>query len=173
MKLLLGLLSFLACMSCATPQKKMKQIQSINEGNCPSNGTCLAQKIPNKGIAIKEDEFGKTFIELIDKTDSWVMHYEYQRNKSPENYADDFYKEEIYMEVPNDNTSRTYVDEALKDVKLIFGRFCYCKGSAGYFQLTQGKLKVDHSHKETNITLDFKASVPQVLTTIHYIFPNK
>lgn len=159
-------------MSCSTAQQKIKKQAKTNSANCPSNGTCSATRTLNQGLKIYTDEWGKTYVKLEEKPNSYVLHYEYVRNKSPENYADDFYREEIYIELPATALNTTLTDQELQEVKLVFGRFCYCKGAAGQFVITNGTLKIKHSEKESTIDLTFKAPVPQILEKLHFTFSN-
>ncbi len=168
MKYLFWIFCAVLNVGCAAKAINKQAMENNDTTNCPPNGTCITERLVNKGIEIKTSSSGGTYIEIIDKPDSFVVHYEYTRTKSPENYADDFHREEVYMEFPAGHFKKTLENSDLKEVKLIFGRHCYCKGYAGWFIITEGKVQIDHTDKQTEINLQFKAPVPQLFEKLHF-----
>ena len=61
--------------------------------------------------------------------------------------------------------------QALEKVGLLFGRFCYCKGSAGWFPVKKGTLQLSQLSNGTyRIQLDFsEAGMPQKVPQIDAI----
>ena len=50
---------------------------------------------------------------------------------------------------------------------MLFGRFCYCKGSTGNYKVIDGNLNLKQKDNEVEFELVFKNNqVPQLLTTI-------
>lgn len=136
------------------------------KSECPENGICTATRQP--GLALKEDPYSKGVPKMVANEETILIKYEFDRKKADGSYADDFHKEEIFIEIPAKTFKKEYVNEQLQEVKLTFGRHCYCKGSAGYFKITEGTLKIDNSENKTKVKLTFKAPVPQLFENVEF-----
>lgn len=64
-------------------------------------------------------------------------------------------REDIHFEIPSKPFSKTYVGADLDEVKLIYGKHCYCPELAGYTRIDNGKLRVKHKEKTTYVELTF------------------
>lgn len=135
--------------------------------DCPENGTCTATRDVGKGLG-KDAYSDKVYPKIVENSETILIQYEFDRKKAEGDYADDFHKEEIYIEIPAKTFKKEYKNEELQEVKLMFGRHCYCKGSAGYFKITEGTLKIDNSENKTKVKLTFKAPVPQLFDNIEF-----
>lgn len=167
-----SLLTTLAALSSCSTNKGVKTTnwlgkEVIMNSECPENGTCTATREVNKGLKENVIETG-VYPQIIEKENSILIQYEFNRKKSEGNYADDFHKEEIIFEIPAKSFKKEYKGEQLQEVKLIFGRHCYCKGSAGYFLIKEGTLKIDNSESKTKVNLTFKAPVTQLISTVNF-----
>lgn len=133
----------------------------------PENGTITATREFEKGLNLH------SFEQLYPKTNynphTVLIQYEFNREKSENKYTDDFYKEEIFMEIPLKAFKRKYKNEELEKVKLVYAKHCYCKGEAGYYKITNGTLNIKHSKKETSVKLNFKAPVQSLIEEIDFI----
>lgn len=142
--------------------------QHINQeaATCPENGTCSIELIPNKNIVFETDNIGIMY-PVISEGDKTILKYTYKRNPIP-NTQDGNYTEIVYAEFPENITTKELSNEALQDVKLYFGRLCYCKGETGYFPIKNGNFKLAKNGKNSfKIDLDFKISeVPQIISKI-------
>ena len=79
------------------------------------------------------------------------------------------YKEEIIFEVPNDTDEKNYTNKELQNTKMLFGRYCFCRGKNGVFKVKQGKIHIKSSKKEIHFELQFKINeVPQVTENIEF-----
>lgn len=143
--------------------------QHINQEvtNCPKNGTCSIELIANKAIVFKMDNIGIMY-PVISKGDKTILKYTYKKNEIP-NTQDSYYTEIVYAELPTTISPIELTNEALQDIKLYFGRLCYCKGETGYFAIKSGDFKLTKNDKSSfNIDFNFKVSeVPQVISKIH------
>jgi hypothetical protein len=149
-------------------QSPEKQI--FNLENCPKmsgeNAQCSIKIIPNSTLIIKQDEFQSSYIE-IEKGEKTIIKYEFKRNQLP-NTVDGHHIEMIYFEVENDTESINLVNEELQSVKMMYGRLCYCKGTSGYFKVSQGSLKFSNKNNEMTIKLKFKVGkIPQLISEIN------
>ena len=135
---------------------------------CPEDGTCSFEIIENKTLLIKTDNLGSAYPEMVDGS-LYVLKFEYKKHGNA-NYEDSSYREEIFIELNANNLETETVD--LKDKKLFFARWCYCKGQTGYYKINKGKLAISKiDDKNFQIHLSFKMDeVPQIINEINYTF---
>lgn len=161
MKGLIFLISIILFSSCKT---KVDQVNTLeNQANnvnseCPSEGVCTVKIQKNKSLLIKEDGTGALYPEIVDG-DKTVILYTFLR-KGPEGTLDGDYSETIHFEIPNGIYTSNFNDAALKNVKLLFGKHCYCKGEAGYYPVKTGSLKVVKTESTVSFDLKFKMEHP-------------
>ena len=92
--------------------------------------------------------------------------FEYSRNV-PEGLQDGSYREEVVFEVNNSISSVHLQNIELGQLKMLYGRHCFCKGYAGYFFIKEGNLIMSQKNGVVGFDLDFKIKeVPQVITKI-------
>ena len=172
MKKMIALLALSAvAISCSTT----KGVESTNwlgkkvtmVSVAPENGKVTATRESEKALNL--NGFEQLYPQTIYNPETVLVQYSFDRNKAKENYADDFYKEELFLEIPAKAFKKEYKDAALQDVKLVYGKHCYCKGEAGYYKITQGTLKVDHSDKQTKIKLSFKAPSTSLIENVEFV----
>ncbi len=161
-------LLFLTCKSQQTNSDKLlseKKAITLFE-NCPDNGNCSIEIFPNTELEVNQDEFGNLY-PIINKGNKLIVKYHYK--KTPiENTADSNYSEIIYFELDNDKINLDLQNEKLQEVKLLFGRLCYCKGTTGYFKVNKGNLQVKMDKEELIISLQFEVKkIPQIIHTIN------
>ena len=139
-----------------------KMIKSTN----PEDGKCKIEIFKNKSIEIKTSELGEIYYEKVENLDTSVILYSYNRNV-PKELQDANYREEIVFEINNANKELSLKDENLQKTKMLFGRFCYCKGATGYYIITDGKLYLTQKNNEIKFDLEFKNNkVPQIILAI-------
>jgi hypothetical protein len=134
---------------------------------CPSDGTCTFELLKNKSLDIKKDDLGGIYFNVVDNDQTSVIKYKYNKTVDPK-YQDGFYNEEIIFEIKNGNNKISNKDASLQDTKMLFGRHCYCKGEAGYFNVEKGNLEVNKNNNgEVQFSLDFEITqVPQIIKSI-------
>ena len=142
--------------------------QQINQNSiiCPDNGVCSIELIPNKTIVFKTDNIGIMY-PVISEGSKTILKYTYKKN-AIKNVQDSNYTEIVYAEFDANITPTKLSNAALQDVKLYFGRLCYCKGKTGYFPIKNGDFKLTKINKNSfKIDLDFTISeVPQIISKI-------
>jgi len=171
MKKLLPLL-ILVIFSCK-PTKNASNDFVVNEAfmintiNCPENGICTIELLPNTSLEFKKDEFGNTY-PIIAEGNKMVFKYIYTRNPVS-NTQDSNYSELILAELDSIVSEKIFTDEALQNIKLHFGRLCFCKGETGYYPIKNGEFKISKSSEESfKIDFNFKINeVPQIISTIN------
>lgn len=137
------------------------------KSDCSENGTCTATRQFDKGLNFVESN--EIIPTIVDNPQTVLIQFEFNRNKAEDNYADDFYKEEIFIQIPAESFKKSYKDSELNQVKLVYGKHCYCKGEAGYFKITEGSLTIDHSEKHTKVKLSFKAPSSSLIENIEFV----
>src|SRR5690606_35065738 len=141
----------------------MEQVEKTT--GCPDEGTCTVVVHKNKKLAIKQDGIGSTYPEITDG-ENMVVEYTYLK-KGPEGTADGNYSETIHFEIPAATTTLTKENASLQDVKLLYGKHCFCRGEAGYYTISNGKLLVEKSTQGIKFDLKFKVEkTSQVVTHI-------
>ena len=142
----------------------MEQMENKTTG-CPEEGTCSVVIHKNKSLSIEKDEFGALYPQLVDGTNT-VVEYTYLK-EGPEGTADGNYSETIHFEIPAATTTLTKENASLQDVKLLYGKHCFCRGEAGYYTISNGKLLVEKSTQGIKFDLKFKVEkTSQVVTHI-------
>ncbi|MET2985871.1 hypothetical protein [Aureibaculum conchae] len=171
MRLILFSILIFSLLNCkgkksTTNFNKLSENQIFNLDKCAVDTQCSIEIIPNAELAVKEGEQQDYNINLEDG-DKIVVKYMFKRNELP-NTADSNYSELLYFEIDKNEEQLSLVNEDLQNVKMTYGRFCYCKdGTSGYFKVTQGNLKLIKSNNELSIDLNFNVGkIPQLLTTI-------
>ncbi|MCF6131728.1 hypothetical protein [Flavobacterium wongokense] len=97
-----------------------------------------------------------------------VLLFVYEKDMDKVAY-DGGYKEEVVFEIPNDVAEQNYTDSELQNTKMLFGRYCFCRGKNGLFKIEKGKLHLASTKKGPHFELQFKIDeVPQVTTEINY-----
>lgn len=172
MKLLIYMLPLLMIGACKTTQtdsvitntNTMEETINKNSG-CPDDGTCGIEVYKNKKLTILDDGTGSLYPEMIEG-DAMVVEYTYFR-EGPEGTVDGNYSETIHFEIPQAATNLKKENAALADVNLYYGKHCFCKGEAGYYPVTDGKLLVDVS--EEGLVFDLIFNVNKTSQVVRHI----
>lgn len=156
-------ISFTSCKSVkdTNQEKVLLKMDSVNK---------VATKIvlfKNKSLNV-ESANGSLSYTMENSTKTNVLQFIYEKDMDQAAH-DGGYKEEVVFEVPNADSEMNYEDAGLQDTKMLFGRYCFCRGKTGLYLVKQGKLNVKSSKKETHFDLQFKITeVPQVTERISY-----
>jgi len=149
-----------------TSLEELNEKHTVLLSNCIDNAVCNIELIPKSNLLIKEDEFKNTYIEF-EKGNNTIIKYQLKKNELP-NTADSHYSEIIYLEIDNYNKSLYLKSEDLQQVKMIYGRLCYCKGSSGYFKVNKGSLKLILSKNKLSLNANFNVeNIPQIVSQIN------
>lgn len=123
--------------------------------------------LKNKKLDILETN-GSLEYKIVDSENTNVLQFSYEKDMDKV-AVDGGYREEIVFEIPNTVTEQNYSDKELQNTKMLFGRYCFCRGATGLYKVNQGKLHVDLSKKEIHFELQFKITeVPQVINEVSY-----
>ena len=172
MKAILFLMPLIILNACKPGQndviigKTNKMEQTINKlTGCPEDGTCSVEVYKNKKLTMIDDGTGALYPELIEG-DAVVVEYTYFK-PGPEGTVDGNYSETIHFELPQGAANLKKENAALSDVKLVYGKHCFCRGEAGYYSINEGKLLVDKTEEGIAFDLTFNVGkTSQVVTRI-------
>ncbi len=142
----------------------MQQMENKPNG-CPEEGNCSLVIHKNKTLKLQKDDIGALYPQILDGVNT-VVEYTYLK-EGPEGTADGNYSETIYFEVPAGTENLSKENAALSDVNLLYGKQCFCRGEAGYYPVTNGKLLIEKSGQGIIFDLTFKIEkTSQVLNHI-------
>jgi len=134
---------------------------------CPSDGVCTIEILENKSMVVGNNEDNTVNYTLQDDSTHTVIRYTFKKNMKQVE-TDGGYKETIIFEI-NNNNSQSLENEELQKTKMLFGRYCFCRGQIGLHKVTQGKLEWNKKNNKLHFHLDFKINeVPQLITSIDY-----
>ena len=153
--------------SCKNFQYLVTEVKTSPITNCPENSDCLLELIPNSTISFKNHEFGNTY-PTITEGNKTLLKYTFNK-KTPKNTQDGQYTEHVYAELEPTITKTALKNAALKNIKLHFGRLCFCKGETGYYPIKNGEFNIKKVGENTiSISINFKIlEVPQITTNIN------
>ena len=155
-------LSFCNCKKAVIEEKKAFSIESV----CPQDGVCTIEVLKNKSLVVKTDDFGSTYFQMTDNEETSVIHYQYNRTVE-EGLQDGQHREEVLFEINNSATELKLSNSELQSTKMLFGRHCFCKGQAGYFNVENGSLILQKKNDVITFELDFKIyKVPQLFEKV-------
>jgi hypothetical protein len=163
MKTIISTFSLILMVSCGC-NKSISHIDKVANliSDCPKDGTCVLEVFKNKSITVKQDEFGSIYYSIDDNLNSKVYKYVYSRTIKGD-LQDAGYREEIVFELNNDITKQSFLNNEIQSTKMLFGRFCFCRGQTGNYKVTDGNLDIN----ENKLTLNFNISeVPQIIKNI-------
>jgi hypothetical protein len=158
---------FLSCNTTkkATTENVQKTSETAKaETQCPEPGKCSWEYLRNKSLVVEKDGIDMLYPHLVDNPETSVIKFRYHKD-SPAGVSDGQYTEEVYFEVRNDVKSLSLQDEQLQEVKLLYGRMCFCeRGKVGYVKVVDGKLSYTKTNGTASISLSFQNNkIPQVI----------
>lgn len=142
-----------SCKGVQNSNSETNDTAIVNETNCFTQGDCAIKYYNNSTLNILEDTIGQKY-PVIEKGDNIVIEFIYSV-KGPEGTMDGDYSETIHFEISNRNDEFSLSGEELKDIKLLFGKHCFCKGEAGYYQVNKGAIMLEKNEGYLSFNLSF------------------
>ncbi len=168
MKPIIVLFIFLlfSCSSKKSTISDDKSNSEIYQTSCPEDGVCTFEILKKKRITIKNDDFGKIYYSLEEDETKNTIRYVYSLNNDKK-IQDSSYREEIIFEINSSESTLNLSDITIQNTKMLFGRFCFCRGATGYYKVNEGNLIIKKTNEKYIMNLVFKIhEVPQIITTI-------
>lgn len=122
----------------------------------------------HSNLNLKDDTIGAIY-PVIASGNAIVINFKYEE-KSPEGTADGDYSETLHFEIPQNTTVLNLMDEELNNVKLLYGKECFCRGEAGYYKIKKGKIKIMKT--ESEIYFDIIFSIDETATKLVRVAQN-
>jgi len=155
--------------SKSTDDKTNQDINSISSV-CSDEGDCAFVVHKDSSLNILEDTTGQIY-PIIEQGENIVIEFTYAV-KGPEGTMDGDYSETVHFEISGREDKLNLSNKELSQIKLLFGKHCFCKGEAGYYMVDEGEILLENkddslylnlnlvinkvSHKVNNITHRFK-----------------
>ena len=144
--------------------KLSNEKSTIEVTNCLNEGTCSVKILKNKTFTVEKDGIGVLYPVIVDG-DNIVIQYTYKID-NPNDYVDGGSSETIHFEISNNDITKL-VDNELQEVKLLFGKHCYCKGLAGFYKVNKGTFLLSKNKNELSIQFEVpKVGAQQIIKNI-------
>ncbi|MDU8886784.1 hypothetical protein RXV94_11480 [Yeosuana sp. MJ-SS3] len=137
---------------------------------CPEDGNCTFEVLENKSLEKLKGSLGESYYKVVEGK-NLLLRFQYERNQIP-NTVDGHYIEQVFVELDKNNLEVELNSVNSKKIRVVFARFCYCKGQTGYYDIDKGSLIIKKV-EGNKYQLDFYfkiTEVPQIITEIHEIF---
>ena len=143
----------------------IETVSTINS-DCPTDGKCTVEVLKNKSMNILTDDIGAVYYKAEDNSNTSIIIYKYERNV-PKGLQDAEYREEIVFEIDNSEPVINKKDFTLQSTKMLYGRFCFCRGQTGFYKVSNGNLELENKNNQIHFKLDFEINqVPQTIKSI-------
>lgn len=146
--LLIGIFSLL--LGCASTKNK-------NNTSSMAWQTIPVLKNYDEDLSLKVEQLPDSQVQVTNEVNqemtlnsqyaSGTTLYRITFEKEATQYQDDFYKEEIWIALPSAIKNNNELVPALEKAPWYFGRFCYCKGLAGYSEISKKKVVLTLDNK--------------------------
>ncbi len=162
--ILIGVMQLTSC--SAKPKLTNDAKYYLSDINCPEGGDCVFEVKKNATLQIKQDDFGKLY-PTIEEGSQLVILYTFSK-KQEKGKADGHYKEMVYFEINPKTKHLSLKDKQLQNIKMLYGRICFCKDFHGYFLINHGYLNLFNSNRQLNIRSNFELpKIPHKINTIN------
>lgn len=152
-----------ACKAKTEPTSQ--NLNKTMKTECPKDGDCTTELQESKLLLIKKEEATGYLYPEITEGNNLVILFNYNK-KAPEGIADGNHSETIHFEIPKEFNNLNKKDEELADVKLLYGKHCFCE-DAGYYKVLNGELSVIKQDSKISFELSFK--LDDIDSEIHHI----
>lgn len=160
--------------TCKTKEVSLINNLSVNSkaikvNECPEGITCTIEVFKNKTYTIETDSMNKIYPKIIDGEDI-VVKYTYSVD-NPNNYADGNQSETLHF-IISENMKSTFTDKGLQDIKLTFGKNCFCRDIFGFYTVDEGIFTINNSNGKSVIDIEFiipKLGERQFLKKVQFI----
>jgi len=157
------LLNFSSCKS----QQKPKEENALLKVDSLKSTVRKFYLFKNKKLQVSEVNGSLTY-DMADDVKTDVLKFSYEKDMDKAAF-DGGYREEVVFEIPNNVSQQDFIDGELQNTKMLFGRYCFCRGQTGLYKVVSGKLHFRQSRNGIHFQLQFKINeVPQVTQEIVY-----
>ena len=149
----------------ARKNQPAKPVMPVPHVNCPEGGDCTFEVLRDTELEIKYDALGDMNPKIVPGT-KIVVRYHFKKDEVP-GTADSSHSEYLLLEFNPSDRQLNLRDKELQQVKMVYGRICFCRGSMGYFPVTDGNLFLLQNDGELQIRAAFHVNkIPQLIEEI-------
>src|SRR5690606_41388094 len=76
--------------------------KSIHMPSCEPGRKCTTTRTANKGIEVKTDKLGRTYISVVNRADSYLIRHKSERINDDPRLQDAGHVEEVFIELPSE-----------------------------------------------------------------------
>lgn len=158
-----------SCKSSKNSEDKINQDLKTMSSVCSEVGNCSFIVHRNSSLNILEDTIGQIY-PVIEKGENIVMKFTYEV-KGPEGTMDGDYSETVHFEITETMNKLNLKDLELAQVKLLFGKHCFCRGEAGYYKVREGDISIENKNDILQLKLSLVINeVTHKVETIRHRF---
>ena len=133
--------------------------------NCPEGGDCTFEVLRDTELQLSYDALGDLNPKIVPGK-MVTVRYHFKKDEVP-GTADSSHSEYLLLEFDPAVEQLILRDEGLQQVKMVYGRICFCRGAMGYFRVTDGNLFLFNRNRELQIRSAFHVKkVPQIIEEI-------
>ncbi|WP_130736324.1 hypothetical protein [Flavobacterium sp. J27] len=146
---------FLLFFSCSSKKEasveentKKKESKGFS---CPNEGHCFLEVLNETSLEIKTIN-NALLLSLSDDKEKTTIHFQYSKNLE-EMAVDGGYREEYFFEIDNRNHRADLKNEALQQVKMLYGKYTNSRGNNnGLHFLKNGHLNYEINEGKINFS---------------------
>jgi len=160
----ISLFLFIVLASCGN--RPTAQLDKINlKTTVFKNGKETLALLKNKRLDTLTVNGHLTY-QITDNPTSDVLLFSYEKDMDKVE-VDGGLREEVLFEIPKGDLALTFKDSDLQQTKMLFGRYCYCRGQNGIVKINDGTLNLSRKKEVLHLNLEFHSnSIPQAFDNI-------
>lgn len=162
---IISLSLFTILVSCGH-SKTVHQTKIILKSTTFQNGKETLTILKNKSLDTATVNGYLTY-QLKDNATTDVVQFSYEKDLDKA-ALDGGLREELLFEIQQSDFSIAFTDAELQKTKMLFGRYCYCRGQNGIVLITDGKLNLSRQKDQLLLSLEFHSkNIPQAFDNIN------
>jgi hypothetical protein len=159
-------LSFFVLLASCSHSKAVPQDKIILKTTSIQNGKETLTLLKNKSLDTATVN-GYLSYQLKENPTTDVVRFSYEKDLDKAE-VDGGLREEVLFEIQQSDFSLALTDAELQKTKMIFGRYCYCRGQNGIVPITDGNLNISRQKDQLLFSLEFHSkNLPQAFDKIN------
>jgi hypothetical protein len=158
-------MSFLITLASCGHSKTVPQDTIVLKTTALQNGKETLALLKNKRIDTATVNGYLTY-QIKDNPTTDVVQCIYEKEVD-KGQVDGGLKEEVLFEIPKGDLALALTDSDLQKTKMLFGRYCFCRGQNGISKITAGNLNLTRQNETVLLALEFHTKpIPQAFDKI-------
>lgn len=151
--------------SCGNTKSSSNTVKDTISNTPISTEKIIVETKMNTIYSLVEDTTGSLY-PAFETGNATTLIFNYTE-KGASGTADGDYTETVHLMIPNDSNSLKLKDQNLQQLKMVFGKFCFCRGEAGYYKVTNGSVSI--KNEKGLITIKASFEIPETSNKISTI----